>query len=58
MSSVDRDKFERIVGNLLAQKPTPRSEQKTGQSKTAATVIPPTSGKEAAKSGHSEPQDR
>ena len=38
---VDKQKFEAVVGKLLAQKPSKRETLKTGEKKKTATIIPP-----------------
>jgi hypothetical protein len=38
---VRKDKFEALFRKLLAQKPEKRESLKTGQKKSAGTIIPP-----------------
>jgi hypothetical protein len=42
MATVEREKFESIVSNLLKQKPATRDQQKTGSRKTSGKIIPST----------------
>lgn len=41
MTKVDKEEFERIIGNLLKTPPKKRSESKTGVKKSSKTIIPP-----------------
>lgn len=40
MGAIDKTEFERIVNNLLAQKPMKREDAKTGRAKESGKIIP------------------
>jgi hypothetical protein len=40
-AAVPRAEFKRILGNLVKSGPVKRSEERTGEKKKGATIIPP-----------------